>query len=376
MESLIVKGTFHGKNGHDRHTREFTREMVKQGVSVRLLDFEEFSHIKLPAWQQESFYSRLSKADEAKTILHFTMPHQVERSPRLHNVNFTMFEATRVPAKWIEHNREHDLLILPTRVCEHAWLDSGYPAERIRLCPLGVDLESFHPDVTPLELRDERGIPIREYKMRVLNISHISPRKNLLALLRVWIEATSKSDDMILILKWDCPWKRWLSKFFLDVWLMERRLGKTRKDCAPILWLINRDFSDGQLPGLYAAATHYWSMSHGEGWDLCMMEAGAAGLYLIAPEHSSYTTYLDPSVADLIPSRRVPARFFWAYGMHKMFEGAEWWLPDEKTAAAHLRRALSQWQGERNELARQRFLTEFSWNRATSRLLEILEDLA
>jgi hypothetical protein len=37
-----------------------------------------------------------------------------------------------------------------------------------------------------------------------------------------------------------------------------------------------------------------------------MMEAGATGLYLIAPT-IVHTAYMDESVAQLIPSRRVPA---------------------------------------------------------------------
>jgi hypothetical protein len=43
-------------------------------------------------------------------------------------------------------------------------------------------------------------------------------------------------------------------------------------------------------------------MSRGEGWDLPMTEAAAAGLRLIAPRHTAYLTYLDAEVAQLIPA--------------------------------------------------------------------------
>src|SRR3569832_2138689 len=110
MKSLIVKGTFHGKNGYDRHSREFTKELLKQGISVQLRDFEIFSHIKLPGWQRENWYDQLRDADGATVMLHFTMPPQVELTARLHHANYTMFEATRVPSKWVEHNLKHDLV--------------------------------------------------------------------------------------------------------------------------------------------------------------------------------------------------------------------------------------------------------------------------
>jgi hypothetical protein len=54
------------------------------------------------------------------------------------------------------------------------------------------------------------------------------------------------------------------------------------------------------MPGLYAAATHYWSMTHGEGRDQPMTEAAASGLRLIAPDHTAYRTYLDPSAGTLL----------------------------------------------------------------------------
>jgi hypothetical protein len=52
------------------------------------------------------------------------------------------------------------------------------------------------------------------------------------------------------------------------------------------------------MPGLFAAASHYWSMSHGEGWDQPMIEAAASGLRLIVPRHTAYLEYLDADVAS------------------------------------------------------------------------------
>jgi len=142
--------------------------------------------------------------------------------------------------------------------------------------------------VEPLALSDRQGRPVREYRTRVLNISEILPRKNLLALLRVWLRATTRDDDAILIVK--------LGRFPPGgaVWLLreldatERAIGRTRRESAPILFT-DRILSDAEMPRLFAAATHYWSMSHGEGWDQPMVEAGATGLRLIAPTHSVAT---------------------------------------------------------------------------------------
>ena len=50
----------------------------------------------------------------------------------------------------------------------------------------------------------------------------------------------------------------------------------------------SRVFTDAELPSLYAAATHYVSLSHGEGWDMPLCEAAASGLAVIAPRHTAY----------------------------------------------------------------------------------------
>jgi hypothetical protein len=54
------------------------------------------------------------------------------------------------------------------------------------------------------------------------------------------------------------------------------RLQPALGQAAPVLFT-DRLLPGADMPGLYAAATHYWSMSHGEGWDQPMTEAAAAG---------------------------------------------------------------------------------------------------
>ena len=67
---------------------------------------------------------------------------------------------------------------------------------------------------------------------------------------------------------------------------MHEQLGKSLADAAPVQ-IVQRIFADAEMPGLYAAATLYISLSFGEGWDQAMVEASAGGLRLIAPDHSA-----------------------------------------------------------------------------------------
>jgi glycosyltransferase involved in cell wall biosynthesis len=370
--ALTVRGPYKGAGGHDHHVREFVRHLARRGIRQQLVDVPDWGSAALPSECRDPWFDMLGAPVNAQAVLHFCMPPQVRPARGRLNVNYTMFEADRIPESWVRRNRSHDLVILPTVSSRDAWTASGFPPGRIRLCPLGVDADRFHPAVEPLPLSDRQGRPVREYRTRVLNVSEISPRKNLLALLRAWLLATTRDDDAILIVKVGRFPPGGAVRLMRDLGAMERAVGKTRRESAPMLFL-DQILSDGAMPQLFAAATHYWSMSHGEGWDQPMVEAGATGLRLIAPMHSAYTAYLDTSVARMIPARLVPARADGGGSVGPLFEGARWWEPDEGVAADAVREAV---RGEDRAAptARAR-IASLTWEKATATLMAILEEL-
>ncbi|NOQ63815.1 MAG: hypothetical protein GQ582_04830 [Methyloprofundus sp.] len=373
--SLLIKGPYQGITGYDHYVREFTKGLVNQGANVQLFDFPEWSSQKHPDYQHAYWSGLVNHSVNAKSIIHFVMPAQVEIAKDKLNLNFTMFEADRIPSTWLEHNLQHDLVILPTLSSKESWITSGYPEERIRLCPLGINHELFQGETNALLLKDDEGRSVSDYAVRILNISDLTPRKNLISMLRVWIKSTDKNDGAILILKINYPWQRWIYKFFLDIKWMEKTLGKSRKQAAPILFLINQKFSDSQMRMLYAASTHYWSMSFGEGWDLCMMEAGAAGLHLIAPSHSAYPTYLNSNIADMMTAQPVPAKFFWAHGLHKLYANANWWKPDESVAGDYIWTIVKEGRKNKYNAAKKHIIDNFNWDKASCKLIDIINEV-
>ncbi|PYM14317.1 MAG: hypothetical protein DMD81_18340 [Candidatus Rokuibacteriota bacterium] len=120
----------------------------------------------------------------------------------------------------------------------------------------------------------------------------------------MWLRATRRGDDAILIVKVGRFPPGATVHLMRDLDATERAIGTSRREAAPMLFT-EQILADRDMPRLFAAATHYWSMSHGEGWDQPMIEAGATGLRLIAPMHSAYTAYLDGSIARMIPARLV-----------------------------------------------------------------------
>ena len=373
VRSLAVRGSFRGASGHDHHTREFVRQLASAGVRIQLTDVPHWHPVKLPPDARDPWFEQLVSPVPAASVLQFCMPHQVVAGEGRLTVNYTMFEASAVPAGWVARGSHCDLVIVPTRSSLEAWLASGYPRGKLRVCPLGVDVGRFGPATEALPLPAQGGRPVSDYRVRVLNVSDSMPRKNLAGLVRTWISATSAGDDAILIIKVGPATREATSALFRRLAIMEQTLGKRRDQAAPILF-VNRLLTDAEMPGLYAAATHYWSMSHGEGWDQPMTEAAATGLRLIAPAHTAYLDYLDRDVAQLIPVRAVPADARSDPWTAELFEGAHWWTPDEDAAAHALRNAIN---GRDQPAAsiRDRLASSFIWPQAAARLIEILTEL-
>lgn len=376
LTALRVRGPYRGASGYEHHVRELVRALHRQGTAIELEDLPDWGPVDLPSQQRDPWFDTLQRPTEARVALHFAMPAQVRPYPGMRNVNFTMFEATPAPPHWVAHNRNHDLLILPTESSRQAWIAGGMPAERIRLCPLGVDSALYGRPITPapLPLMLPGGEPLAARRVRFLNISEPGPRKNLVGLLRAWLRATSqpRRDDAALVVKLRCSLPGLCEAVFEGLGQTLGELGLRLRDAAPIHFLFDV-YGDAEIPRLYAAATHYVSLSFGEGWDLPMMEAAASGLQLIAPWHSAYTAYLDPSVAQLIPSREIPAVFPGESG-EALFGGTRWWQPDEEAAIAAIRAAIDgAWRPRAS--ARKRVLGEFTWDRAAQRLGEILGEL-
>jgi glycosyltransferase involved in cell wall biosynthesis len=372
LHALQVRGPFKGPTGYDHHVREYVRELVNQGVAVELIDLPQWGPTRLPAAARDRWFDSLDTPVDARTVLHFCMPHQVVPDAHRITINHTMFEATRIAPHWVEHHRNHDVIILPTESSRRAWINSGVPEEKIRLCPLGINAALFSRPMHPLALQRDNGEPLAGYRVRFFNVSELGPRKNLVGLLRAWLQATSPRDDAVLMMKMGCYAPGWREEFRRQIELLQQQVGKQLADAAPVHF-IHDLFSDADMPRLYAAATHYISMSFGEGWDQAMVEAAASGLKLIAPNHSAYMAYLDPSIAHLIPCREVQAVFAGGGDTGLLFQGANWWEPDEGDAIAAIRAAIDGRDGD-TASARERILTEFTWEKATQRLIAIVSE--
>ncbi|WP_042699026.1 tetratricopeptide repeat protein [Azospirillum sp. B506] len=360
---LVVRGAFRDNSGYAQKVRQFVRHLVDAGVRIRLVDLNHGDVDNLPDGQIDPLLGTLDRPVRAKAVLSFTTPLLVEAVPGLKTINYTVFEALDIPPLWAAHSRRHDHVVVATASSRQAWLKAGHPADRVHICPEGV--EPLDPGrVTPAAILDSTGRRLADYPVRILNVSDLNSRKNLEGLLRVWLRTTRAEDAAALLLK--AGKGEGVSGSIRNLLVrLTAETGRTMEQAAP-LFLVGGMLSETDMMSLHAAATHYWSMSHGEGWDLPMAQAGAMGLTLLAPDHSAYRAYLNGRVAHMIPSRVTPAL--------DGYRGRDWWTPDEEEAARLLRAVIDDPDGTRRS-ARGHLLEQFSWRSAAHRLIGLLRDL-
>src|SRR4030095_5011668 len=99
----------------------------RQGIAIELQGLpQRYTPAILPEEQRDPWFESLSESSDARMVLHFCMPHQVEAESGRININHTMFEATRIPAAWVAAGANLDRVLLPTESSRQAWIQSGF----------------------------------------------------------------------------------------------------------------------------------------------------------------------------------------------------------------------------------------------------------
>jgi len=358
---LVVYGTVRGRTGYDHHTRALVHQLLARGVRIRLYPLDSWmpEASRLGEEDQDRRLLSLTRAVPTRATLQFCVPPRGRPIPGCLNILHSMYEAELLPEPWLRRSLGFDFVAVPTESSRRAWIGTGFPEERLLLSPLGVDAERFHPGAPPLDIRLPDGAPLASRRVRFLNVSDVLLRKNLVALFAVWCAATRPDDDAALIVKLSAGAEDMVRAFDAEVAAGLARLGRRLADAAPVV-LLRGTLPMAAMPGLFSAATHYLSVSHGEGWDLPAMEAAATGLRLIVPRHSAYADNLTDAVATLLPVRSVPAPRM-----------TRWWEPDPDAAAAAIRAAIDAPAAGIGP-ARAYVAERFSWDKAGERLHAVL----
>lgn len=238
----------------------------------------------------------------------FSQADQFAQMQGRRRVGWSMLEVTGLPQEWVDGCNAMDEVWVPASFNVETFRRSGVTTP-IRVMPLGVDVDYFHPGIAGSRPSD---------RFVFLSVFEWGERKGPDVLLRAYAAEFKQSEDVLLLLS---VYNR-DPKVNVHHEVAKLDLGLDRS--APIVVMVNPEFADYQMGALYRSADCFVLPTRGEGWGMPVLEAMACGLPTIATDWSGPADFLHEGVGyPLQVGAMVPAK-----ARCPFYTGFEWAEPD------------------------------------------------
>ena len=275
-----------------------------------------------------------------------------------YRIGYTMLEVDGFPAEWVRQANELDEVWTPSQF-NHQALERCGVKRPIRVMPLGVDGEHFHPAI--------KGHPDPRREFVFLSIFEWGERKQPELLLKVFNQTFRRGEPVLLL----CKVMNRNSTLRLREQLEAMRL---RNSGGRIAFLYNREFPYHQLGSLYRSADCYVSAGRGEGWDMPLMEAMSCGLPAIATDWGAHSEYLHDGIAYPLRVRGTIR----ASAVTPYYDGFSWADPDPEHLSTLLRRVYEERDEARAKgaLAAAEMRERWQWRSAAKKIAARIREIS
>jgi glycosyltransferase involved in cell wall biosynthesis len=273
------------------------------------------------------------------------------------------WEFGSLPRDWLPMLRRVDEVWAYSRFVRDAYVEAGVPPERVHVVPLGVDPEVFRPEVSPYSLPPGPGV-------RFLFVGGTIFRKGIDVLLAAYARAFRPGDGVGLVIK-DMG-----SRSFYRGQTAEEHVAGLRERGYPVEY-IDRDLTESEMAGLYAACDGLVHPFRGEGFALPVVEAMACGLPAIVTGAGPVLDYATEETAFFIPARRGQFAECRIGDLETI--GRPWQFePDQDALVEHMRRVAGDPAGARvkGTAASAWIREQFTWERAADAVEARLRSLS
>jgi glycosyltransferase involved in cell wall biosynthesis len=323
--ALRYAGLFEEPSGYGQAARAHLEALVAAGVRVRPHRMISSSE-RVRGGSGAEFCRGLPKpfADggEQVAVLH-TIPTSFGalcRGERA-RVGLTAWDAPTLPASWVE----------PTALVDEIWVPSAFSAGAFREAGRAPVEVIPHP-VRPFEGGRAPFPGLPDDRFLFLSVFEWQERKNPLGLLRAFRAAFQGSREVGLVLKLGCHFGAKRDAIARE--LSREAEGGFGPWRAPDVYVIWDDLSPAALARLFRRADAYVSLHRAEGFGLCLAQAMATGLPVVATAYSANLEYMDGASAFLVPGALVPAQ---SEPWHPFDRQMRWCEADRDAAVAALR---------------------------------------
>lgn len=370
---IKIRGPVEDATGYAKVTREIALALHRLGVDVCLEPVAwGATRADLPLKTKKLLESFTASKNTGCCLLNIGIPPFFARDG-CPTIGLTMLEVDGIPPSWANFCNQMDEVWVPSWFNKVTFTRSGVDERKIRVLPLGVDVDCFTAAGPKLPLPGASPL-----SFKFLSVFEWVPRKGSDILLKAFLQEFSAQDDVCLILKCHSngsdydPAGKAIKEAIQKAARQWRDVNRT-----PAIILLSRTLPDSQMPALYRAADCFVLPTRGEGWNLPALEALASGLPVITTNWSAHLDWLNQDNAFLIDVEALEPVPRFGTPSDFVYGGFRWARP----SLVHLRH-LMRWVYEHREAARLKALkarkaieSSLSWEASAKRMIDRLQEL-
>ena len=247
------------------------------------------------------------------------------------------WEFGSLPREWVSQiGRSVDEVWAYTDFVRQTYVESGVPAAKVHIVPLGIDPGRFHPRVEPFDFarhQQTRAVLSDDYKF--LFVGGTISRKGIEVLLDAFDRSFRAGDPVTLIIK-----DFGTESFYANQGsgLLIRAL-QAKPGGARIVYL-TEDLTESEMAALYAACDCVVQPYRGEGYGLPIAEAMACGKPVIVTGAGAAMDFAGEDNAYLIPAERQDLAQTHISGM-ELVSRPYWFEPDRDRLGELMRHVVA-----------------------------------
>ena len=305
-------------------------------------------------------------------IFHNLSSFNKAKSKRILNFIVTEFGISDLDFVFINGNprnllRDEDYIISPSNWSRNKTIEYGFPENRIKIIPHGIDPQMYFPpnQETRNRLKTNLGLHTNDYLF--VNMGSMTWNKGIDLILEAFLILKTKYDHIKLLLKdqsnlYGIQSQNVVSNLLLD----KPHLNK--KELLSGIILVTNNLTQNQLKDIYSSCDCYLSPYRAEGFNLTVLEALACGTDVIVTEGGATDDFcLHPSIGK-VSSKKISCS---ELRQVKKPSTGYYLEPDLESLIEQMEIKISQGSQINFETSK-KIRDEFTWQRAAKELYELM----